>query len=164
MVIAAEPEQNGPTVVPDRLQQLAQKFPIAENLKINWDSATPSDVGRYVGFLAAVNVVATEIANKNDRKFPNDEDYIAAISIQCMFPPNKPPLVKPYWDLLFPAFYDEATRNKLKQAVQAKAFDLANVFAKPEVFSDFENNPSKFLPSDQKTYFDTVFDPTILKK
>jgi hypothetical protein len=45
---AQEHGQNGPLVIPDTLQQIATKFPIAERLNIKWDSATLDDVGRYM--------------------------------------------------------------------------------------------------------------------
>ena len=91
-----EPGRNGPAIVLEMLQQIAVKFPIAKRLGINWDSATLGDVGRYMGFLAGANVVARQIAGMRDRSSPTNDDYVAALSAQCMFPPNKPPFVQPY--------------------------------------------------------------------
>ena len=159
---AQEPRQNGPVVVPDMLQQIALKFPIAERLGIKWDSATPGDVGRYMGFLAGANVVARQIAGMRDRSSPTNDDYVAALSAQCMFPPNKPPFVQPYWSQIYPAFYNETTRNELRQAVGPKAGAISDAIAKYGI-DGFAKSFNDYLSTDEKQYFQNIFDPTKLK-
>ncbi|TIW72606.1 MAG: hypothetical protein E5V42_01975, partial [Mesorhizobium sp.] len=72
---AAVAQGDGPVIVPDRIQQLATEFPVAERLHIKWANASVEDIGRYVGLLSAVNEVANSIAIKNDRKTASDDDY-----------------------------------------------------------------------------------------
>jgi hypothetical protein len=159
---AQESGQNGPVVVPDMLQQIAVKFPIAERLGIKWDSATVGDVGRYMGFLAGVNVVAIQIAGMSDRSSPTNDDYVAALSAQCMFPPNKPPFVEPYWSQIYPAFYSATTRNKLRQAVGPQAVAISKAITKYGL-DGFAKSFNEYLPTEQKQYFQNIFDPTKLK-
>jgi hypothetical protein len=159
---AQEPGPNGPVVVPDTLQQIATKFPIAERLNIKWDSATLDDVGRYIGFLAGVNVVATQIAAMSHRSSPTPDDYFAALSMQCMWPPNKRPFIEPYWPQVYPAFYSVVTRNKLREAVGPQAPAVSDAITKYGV-DGFAKSFTEYLPSDQKQYFQNIFDPTKLK-
>ena len=159
---AQEPGRNGPAIVLEMLQQIAVKFPIAKRLGINWDSATLGDVGRYMGFLAGVNVVASQIATMNHHSSPTFDDYVAALSVQCMWPPNKPPLVEQYWPQIYPAFYNEATRNKLRQAVGPQAGAVSYAISKYGI-DGFSKSFSEYLPADQKQYFQNIFDPTKLK-
>jgi hypothetical protein len=75
MSSAALAQEHGPIVLPELIQQMAAKFPVAERLGIKWGSASPEDIGRYMGFLAAVKVVADTIAMKNEREMPSVADY-----------------------------------------------------------------------------------------
>lgn len=159
---AQEPGQNGPVVVPGTLQEIALKFPIAERLGIKWDSATPADVGRYMGFLAGIEVVAKTIAGKEDHSSPTFEDYVAAISAQCMFPPNKPPFVEKYWPQIYPAFYSAITRNKLREAVGPQAVSISKTLQENGL-DEFSKYFTKYLPTEETQYFQKIFDPTKLK-
>lgn len=46
---AGAQQPNSPAIVSERLQEIAQGFPIAERLEIKWDSASPEDVGALHG-------------------------------------------------------------------------------------------------------------------
>jgi len=109
--------EDGPKVIPERVQELAIKFPIAERLGIKWSAATPNDIGRYMGMLAATTEAATTIALKNGRKTPSDDDYTAAFAAFCFWPLNKPPLAEPYWDKAYGAFGNQKIRDSIQGAV-----------------------------------------------
>ena len=64
----------------------------AARLGIKWETANPSDVGRYMGTLAAIDIVAQTIAQKNGRN-PTRDDYLAGLASICWWPPNKPPII-----------------------------------------------------------------------
>ncbi|WP_442579600.1 hypothetical protein ACSBOB_29605 [Mesorhizobium sp. ASY16-5R] len=151
----ANAEGNMPIIIPERLQELAFKYPIADRLDINWNNAQPDDIGRYLGFLASVAVVAEEIGKQNNRSAPSDEDFVAAIGIQCIFPPNKPPLVESSWPAQVPAFYNEGVRNAIRAAVGPEAVALPAQLEKsgPDAY------PTAFegLPTTSDQYFDKVF-------
>lgn len=120
-------QEDGPSIIPARLQEIARELPIAERLGIVWKDATPEDVGRYMGIVAASYEVAKEIASKNGREAPDDKDYLAAMSAFCFFP-NKPPLVESYWPRTYSAFYSTYTRMSLSDAVGPAAVELAEKF------------------------------------
>jgi hypothetical protein len=103
---------------------MAIEFPVAERLGIKWGAATPDDIGRYMGLLAAINQVATTIALKNERKTASDDDYKAAFAAFCLWPPNKPPLAQPYWNQAFAAFSKQDIRDALQAGVGPLAITL----------------------------------------
>jgi hypothetical protein len=117
-------QENRPIVLSERIQQMAAEFPVAERLGIKWGSASPEDIGRYIGFLAAANQIAITIAEKNDRKIPSDADYQASFAALCIWPPNKPPLAEPDWQNAFAAFDNQNVRRALQEAVGPLAVSL----------------------------------------
>src|SRR4051794_13695118 len=83
VVSIAQTEGNGPVIIPERLQEIAKKYPITERLGIRWDKATTGDTGKYLGFLAAASELSASIARKDERKAPIDADYMAAFQFSA---------------------------------------------------------------------------------
>src|SRR5713226_4490365 len=93
-------------IVPEQIQQLAAEQNVAARLGIKWEVANPTDVGRYMGTLAAADLVAKTIAAKNGRAGPTREDYLAGLASMCFWPPNKRPIfTSEDRQRLYPAFY-----------------------------------------------------------
>ena len=93
-----------------------------------------------------MNVVASQIATMNHHSSPTFDDYVAALSVQCMWPPNKPPLVEQYWPQIYPAFYNEATRNKLRQAVGPQAGAVSYAISKYGIDGFSSHSANIFRP------------------
>lgn len=155
----AAAQGNGPVIVPDRIQQLATEFPVAERLHIDWADASLEDIGRYVGLLSAVNEVANSIAAKNDRKTASDDDYRAAFSVFCFWPVNKPPLAEPYWNEAAAAFGSEKVRAALGSSIGPLAVAL------PAMIKDGSASDEvlKKWPQSQAEYMKYVLDFESLK-
>ncbi|QPC44508.1 hypothetical protein HW532_18485 [Kaustia mangrovi] len=124
--VATVSAEDGPIIVPERIQEIALEFPVSKRLEIDWAEAEASDVARYMGFLAATTVIAEKIAKGNSRERPSDDDYRAALTAQCIGPPNKPPLVQEYWESEVPAFYNSKVRATLREAVGPLAVEIAS--------------------------------------
>lgn len=116
---------------------MAANYPIAQRLDINWPDATPEDVGRYIGLVAAIEQVADTIAEKNGRKLPTDDDYNAAFAAFCFWP-NKPPLAEPFWPNAFAAFSSPDVRQRLRESVGPLAIDLPQLIADGEAAAAVE--------------------------
>ncbi|RWD06694.1 MAG: hypothetical protein EOS58_06725 [Mesorhizobium sp.] len=146
---AAVAQGDGPVIVPDRIQQLATEFPVAERLHIKWANASVEDIGRYVGLLSAVNEGANSIAIKNDRKTASDDDYRAAFSVFCFWPVNKPPLAEPYWNDASAAFGNEKVRAALGSSVGPLAVALPSMIkdgtASDEVLKKWPQNQAEYM-------------------
>lgn len=153
---AALAQENRPVIIPEQLQKLALEFPVAKRLNIDWSHAGPNDVARYLGFLAAVNEVALTLASSNDRQEPNESDFLAALSIQCIWPNNKPPLVEKSWPSQEPAFYNAAIREAIREAVGPAAKDLPDRIQKLGQ-SGFAASVGE-LPTDSNEYYKYIFD------
>ncbi|AYG66892.1 MULTISPECIES: hypothetical protein [unclassified Rhizobium] len=153
---AATAQENGPIIIPEQLQKLALEFPIAKRLDIDWNKAEPNDAGRYLGFLAAVNQVAITVANSHDRKEPNDVDFLAALSIQCIWPTNKPPLVEKSWPFQEAAFYNATVREAILKAVGPSAKDLPDRIEKLGTVAYAASGGD--LPTQPDQYYKSVFD------
>jgi hypothetical protein len=156
----SESDQNSPAIVPEMLQHIAAELGIAGRLDINWGSTTTDAVGLYMGVLAGINVVATTIADKNNRSTPTYQDYIAAIWSWCMWPPNKPPFIQEYWAAMSGAFYSATIREKLKAAVGPRTVALANELRGNALLGKSLEPDSQI--EDKAKYFETVFNPTTL--
>lgn len=117
-------QENGPVIIPELIQKMALSFPLAERLDIKWDTASPEDVGRYMGLLAAASEAATTIAAKNGRTIPIEVDYQAAFAAFCLWPPNKPPLIEPQWNAAVAAFGSQQARDLIKAGVGPLAIAL----------------------------------------
>ncbi len=154
-ILPSGAQENGPAIIPERVQELALKLGIPERIGLNWNAATSEQVGRYMGILASANEVAKEIALKNGRKEALDDDYRAAFSIQCMWPPNKPPIIEEYWSSLYPAYYSADVRQKLREAIGPEAIKLPAMIQSNR--DKMIANPSEFFPSTKEEYFKTVF-------
>ncbi|PBB36890.1 hypothetical protein [Mesorhizobium sp. WSM3868] len=155
----AAAQEDGPIILPDRLQQLATEFPVAERLHISWAQASLEDIGRYVGLLSAVNEVANSIALKNDRKAASDDDYRAAFSVFCFWPVNKPPLAEPFWNTAAEAYGSEKVRMALGQSIGPLAVAL------PEMIKDGSASDEvlKKWPQTKAEYMKYVIDLESLK-
>ncbi|MCZ8546312.1 hypothetical protein OOJ09_19155 [Mesorhizobium qingshengii] len=149
--------ENGPVIIPERLQQLATEFPVARRLGVDWQKASAGDITKYVGFLASTAVLANEVASRNKRKAPSDDDFLAALSMQCIWPPNKPPFVEQYWPAQIVAFYDEKVRDALRKAIGPAGFGMPSVIEK--YGKDQFAAEGGFLPQKEDDYFKQVFDP-----
>lgn len=159
----ASAEDFYPTVVPERLQELALKFPIAGRLNIDWAKATPMDTGRYMGALASANEIAREVAKRAGREKPEDADYIAGLSAQCMWPPNKPPVFEKYWPILFTAYYDSRVRAALHEAVGPNVQALTEAIEKSGTDVIVEQT-STFFPANLEDYFTKMLNPEPLEE
>lgn len=149
-------QEHGPVIIPEQLQKLALEFPVAKRLNIDWGSAGTDDVGRYLGFLAAVNEVAIALAGSNDRMEPSKMDFLAALSIECIFPNNKPPLVEKTWPRQIAAFYNSTVRANIREAIGPEAEHLP---AKIESIGEiYYANDSEFLPTNPDLYYKDIFD------
>lgn len=128
--IRASAQENGPIIIPEKLQRIAAdpKFKLADRLGIKWDGATIEDTGRYLGLIAAASELAMSISNKDGRKEVDENDFAAALSILCLYPPNKPPLVEPYWGNIMPAYFNQSVRTVLDKAVGPGAIELTNAY------------------------------------
>jgi hypothetical protein len=159
-IAAAQDAQ--PIIIPEKLQIIAKEFPVAQRLGISWEDGktTDADIGTYLGFLAATAVVAEEIAKRNDRSVPTNDDYIAAISLQCIFPLNKPPFVEKTWPSQVAAFYNEGTRQILRQAVGPRAVAIPGYIAEKGI-DDFIAAKGGF-PEEQQDYYQQFFDADLL--
>lgn len=153
-----------PIIVSEQIQRIAVEFPIAERLGINSENPEPFDTARYMGFLAATQVVAQQIAFKTGRETLTDNDFRVALFLQCIWPPNKPPeaLVEEFWPDQTSAFYSEKTRSILAEAVgpSAKAiYEL--VLSSSDPSTDLNAMLSKLETQDQ--YFLEYFNPSLLR-
>lgn len=149
--------ENSPVIIPERLQLLATQLPVASRLGIDWQQASTADITKYVGFLASTAVLAKDMAKRNERSTPTDDDFLAALTLQCIWPPNKPPFVERYWPDQVAAFFDVNVRNALREAVGPVGWDIPAVLGKygKEQFAA----EGGFLPLNENEYFDQVFDP-----
>jgi hypothetical protein len=84
---AAAQDGNGPIILSERLQELALEYPVAERLSINWDQPDSDATGRYIGFLAATNVIADEIAERAGR------DDCTSAPARLQFPGGETPVM-----------------------------------------------------------------------
>jgi hypothetical protein len=146
-------QDSGPVIIPEQIQKLAFQFPVAERLGIKWESATPDDIGRYMGILAAANEVAKAIALKNERATPTDEEYQAAFAVFCFWP-NKPPNAEPFWQKSFAAFGNQSVRNVLQSAIRPLAVELPAHIAAGDAQAAIDAN----WPIEPKAYFNDVWD------
>lgn len=141
-------QENGPIVIPENLQRIAAdpKFGLAERLGISWEKANPDDTGRYLGLLAGVSEIATTIAAQNGKKEAGEVEFLAALSIACLWPPNKPPLVQNYWGKIIPAYWDKDVRMQLDKAVGPGAIEISNAISKGEsldaIFAKYQDEAS----------------------
>lgn len=149
-------QENGPMIIPEQLQKLALEFPVAKRLNIDWNKSGPNDVGRYLGFLAATNEVAITVANSHDRKEPSEVDFLAALSIQCIWPNNKPPLIEESWPLQAPAFYNAAVREAIREAVGPSAKELPDRIEK--LGQNAYAASGGDLPTQPDQYYKDIFD------
>ncbi|WP_095080576.1 hypothetical protein [Mesorhizobium sophorae] len=139
---SANAQEDGPSIIPERLQKIALTTPLAERLHIKWDSVAPENIGQYMGLLAAVNQVAVAVASKNGRDTPSDEDYLAGLAAWCLFP-NKPPIAEPYWPKA-----SEKIRSEIRAAVGPLAAQFPAFIAKGEAQQEIDAN----WPKDSKMY------------
>lgn len=152
IVSDASAQENGPAIIPEQIQRIAAEYPVANRLGIEWGSASPEQIGKYMGLIAAVNEAAKGIAFKNGRETPSDNDFRAAFSAWCIFPPNKPPLAEPYWPQAFRAFGDEEMRQAIRAAIGPLAVQLSSLNNEDERVKTVEST----WPTDSKDYFDNV--------
>jgi hypothetical protein len=146
-------------IVPEQLQQLAAKENVAAHLGIKWEAANPTDVGRYMGTLAAADIVAKTIAAKNGRTEPTREDYLAGLSSLCYWPPNKRPvLTSEDRQRLYPAFYSNRLRESIPGAVGQSASRLPALISQkpPEAVN-------AAFPENRDDYFKSLFNPNALR-
>ena len=155
-------EENGPIILSERLQQLALEYPVAERLGINWSEPDETATQRYIGFLAATNVLAGEIATRAGREAPTDTDYQTALFLQCIWPPNKPVLVEKYWPLEEPAFYNAALRDALRKAVGPEVQKFAAVLDETQSPEETFKLIAESLVASEDTYFAQFFDVRLL--
>lgn len=152
IVSGASAQENGPTIIPEQVQRIAAEYPVASRLGIEWGSASPEQVGKYMGLIAAVNEAAKGIALKNGRETPSDSDFRAAFSAWCIFPPNKPPVAEPYWPKAFRAFGSGQIRQQIRAAVGPLAVQLSGLYDTGEAVKAVEST----WPTDEKNYWDEV--------
>ena len=149
-------QENNPTIIPEELQKLALTFPISERLKIDWNKPEPEDVGRYLGFLSAVNEVALAVATSRKDEKPTEADFLAALSIECIWPNNKPPLVEKSWPFQQQAFYSISVRQAIRDAVGPLAKQLPDRIEK--VGQKKYAASGGVLPEQPDDYYKDVFD------
>ena len=155
-------EANGPIILSERLQEIALEYPVAQRLGINWDDPGSEATSRYIGFLAATNVLAKEIADRSGRDAPTDDDYRTALFLQCIWPPNKPALVEEYWPLEEPAFYNAAVRDALRKGVGPGADKFAAVLAETKSGEATFADVASGAVDSKDTYFAEFFDIRLL--
>jgi hypothetical protein len=148
----ASAQENGPTIIPEQIQRIAAEYPVADRLGIEWGSASPEQIGKYMGLIAAVNEAAKGIALKNGRETPSDSDFRAAFSAWCIFPPNKPPLAESHWPQAFRAFGNEEMRQAIRASIGPLAVQLSGLENDDERVKAVEST----WPKDSKDYFDEV--------
>lgn len=153
MLTPASAQEDGPALIPERLQKIAAQSPLAGRLNIKWGSPSTEDTGRYIGILAAANQIALVISMKNDRSEPSDADYEAALATLCLWP-NKPPVAEPYWPLAYAAFGSEAIRNQLQAAVGPLAVELPSFIEAGSAEAEIRAQ----WPTAEQEYFDSVLD------
>lgn len=100
-------------------------------------------------------MVANQIAKVNGREIPEKEDYLSALSVLCIWPPNKPPIMPEFRPRFYSTFYDDDQRAALRKAIGAKSFELPAKF-----YSGEEIN----FPEDVESYRKEILDYTILKE
>ncbi|AZN97184.1 hypothetical protein EJ066_07715 [Mesorhizobium sp. M9A.F.Ca.ET.002.03.1.2] len=144
-------QENGPIVIPERLQRIASSSQLAERLGVNWGSVSPEEIGRYMGLLAAANEVARVVALKNGRETPSDEDYEAGLAAWCLWP-NKPPIAEPYWPKAYAAFGNESVRDEIRAAVGPLVTQFPAFIEDGQAQQVIETQ----WPKDPKTYFSNV--------
>lgn len=148
-------QEDGPALIPERLQKIAAMSPLADRLKMDWKSSTPENIGRYMGLLAAANEVARVVALKNGRETPSDEDYAAGLAAWCLWP-NKPPIAEPYWTKAYAAFGNEGVRAEIRSAVGPLVTEFPAYLAKGQ--SEAQEEIDTNWPKDPKAYFNSVLD------
>ncbi len=153
VISPARAQEDEPIIIPERLQQIALTTPMAERLHVNWQSASPTEIGQYIGLLAAVNQVAIVVAAKNGRDTPSDEDYLAGLAAWCLFP-NNPPIAEPYWPRAYSAFGSEKVRAEIRAAVGSLATQLPAFIEKGSAQREVDEK----WPKDEKAYFNDVLD------
>lgn len=146
-------QENGPIVIPERLQKIAASSSLASRLGVKWDSVSPENIGRYMGLLAAANEVAIVAARKNGRETPSDEDYEAGLAAWCLWP-NKPPIAEPYWPKAYAAFGNEIVRGEIRAAVGPLVTQLPAFAQKGQAQEVIDTQ----WPKDTKSYFNEVLD------
>ncbi|TPK60142.1 hypothetical protein FJ930_28675 [Mesorhizobium sp. B2-4-15] len=72
---AAQAQEKGPSIIPERLQQIALTTPLADRLHVNWESASPTEIGQYMGLLAAINQASISPATRAKNKFCQNPGY-----------------------------------------------------------------------------------------
>ncbi|ESY22388.1 MULTISPECIES: hypothetical protein [unclassified Mesorhizobium] len=149
----AKAQEDGPTIIPERLQKIALTTPLADRLHVKWGAASPENIGQYMGLLAAVNQVAIVVAMKNGRETPSDEDYFAGLAAWCLFP-NKPPIAESYWPKAYGAFGNDKVRSEIRAAVGPLVSQFPAFIAKGEAQQEIDAN----WPKDPKMYFSDVLD------
>lgn len=143
-----------PYVVPEEIQKIAIELRVAERMGIKWGEL--ADTGRYISVLSAAAVLSREIAVRNKREAPTREDYVAGLVAICLWPPNKPPIVRGNWPAVYPAFYDEKVRVALQGALGSAAVGLPSRLEKTGGIKASYKNLS--LPEARDDYFAQVFD------
>lgn len=150
-----------PVIIPEALQRIAAEQNVASRLGIKWEAANPTNAGQYMGTLAAAEIVAQTIAERNGRASPTKDDYLAGLASICLWPPNKPPvLTSEDRQRLYPAFYSTKLRQSIPNAVGKVAVGLPGSIsgsgASLAAISDA-------FPKTRDDYFKSVFNPDALR-
>lgn len=163
-ILPLQAQEISTPLISEELQHIAKEVNVAEQLGISWRASSPVDVGNYIGILTAAEVAAVALAKEGGRSKPDAADYITALSLYCVFPPNKPPVAKEYRHILYSTYYDEELRKKIPSAIGPQAYEIANNL--------YEINPASNVakytlslealgieyPDDLETYKNVIFD------
>jgi hypothetical protein len=133
---------NGPVIISEALQELALKMPVAERLKIDWSNPKLGAVDEYMGFLAATQQMAEELASRKGKQTPGEAEYLSAFFLECVWPPNKQPKSEQYWQKLYPAFYDEKTKQGIRSAIGKSAEQLPPLVGDESQLLEIDKNTS----------------------
>lgn len=150
-------------IIPEQLQILAAEQNVAARLGIKWEAANSTDVGHYMGTLAAADIVAKKIAGENDRKVPTRADYLSGLASICLWPPQKPPIfTSEDRQRFYAAFYNNKLKESLPGAVGKAAVQLPSLIAGKSQ-SAANDAVNLALPKDRSQYFDSVFNLNALR-
>lgn len=150
-----------PAIIPEALQRIAAEQNVASRLGIKWEAANPTNTGEYMGTLAAAAIVAQTIAERNGRKSPNSNDYLAGLASICLWPPNKPPvLTSEDRQRLYPAFYNTKLRRSIPSAVGKVAVGLPDAISGSGAAIAAVSDG---FPKTRDDYFKSVFNPDALR-
>lgn len=150
-----------PVVIPETLQRIAAEQNVASRLGIKWEAANPTNAGQYMGMLAAASIVAQTIAERNGRKSPTRDDYLAGLASLCLWPPNKPPvLTSEDHQRLYPAFYSAKLRQSVPKAVGQAAVGLPDSISGSAAALAVV---SAVFPKTRDDYLKSVFNPDALR-